>query len=431
MSTLLPIPAPPAPSQDAPPRPAPGWVVALIAAGLVVALAAIFLLSYLPRRRHQEQLAADTQQRALAPPLVQVATPTLAPPEAPLWLPGSVEAGRVTTIYARTSGYVRRWLVDLGDPVRAGQLMAEIDAPEVDQELLMAKATLGEAVAAVAQAEAAQVLARLSYQRYRQLGPAIATQQDIDQRQADLQSADANLQAARAKVAADTADVHRLEQLVGFGSITAPFSGVVTLRSIEIGDLVNAGASGSVAQSLFSFAQTDPVRVVVQVPQAYAASIALGQSVHIIQRGSSDHEAIGHVAHLAHAMDPTARTMRVEVLTPNPDNQIMPGMYAQAVFTLPTTRRRLQIGASALLFTGAGTRVAVVDAEHRIRFHPIVIAVDNGDTLQLDSGLSLQDRVVMNPGGRLDEGTLVDIAAPAAEAAAPGPAPGASGASAR
>jgi RND family efflux transporter MFP subunit len=381
----------------------------------VAVFAGLFLLGWLPRARQQAALAGETALDAQRPPLVRVTLPTPGKATTALELPGTLLAAQETVLYARSSGYVRSWSVDLGDRVKADQVLAEVAAPELDQQLIQAKAVLAQAQAGIAQARATLALAKLSLERFKTLGPTIATQQDIDSRQADYDTAAANLQLAEAKAQADDADVHRLEQLVGFGRITAPFAGTITLRQIEVGALIAGG--GTAAQPLFRLTQTDPLRVVVQVPQDSAQAVHLGIEARVAPRGALGEAVTGRVTRLAHALDAVTRTMRVEIEVPNPDGRILPGMYAQVALVIPNPHPLAMINAAALILSATGPQVAVVDGDQRIHLAPVTIDHDNGAELGISAGIGPGDRVVVNPTGRLAEGTPVEVAAPPAKPA--------------
>ena len=402
---------PAAPGQAGPRR----FPYPLLVAVLAV-LAGLFLVGWVPRLLQQRALAALSGQTALSAPRVRVAKPRVAPASTVLALPGSVVAERETGIYARTGGFVSDWKVDLGATVEAGQLLAVIDAPEVKQELDQAKAALGQSLAGVEQAKAALTLAELNLKRFKSLGPDVATQQDIDTRQADRDGAAANLGAAEAKAAADRANVGRLDQLVSFTRVTAPFAGTITQRSIELGNLVNA--SSGTAQVLFRLAQTDPAKVLVDVPQASAPAIEVGFAATVMPRGRSE-AFTGKVTHIARALDQQSRTMRVEIEVPNGDARLLPGMYVQTTMAVPASKPLLLVSADALMLSGKGTQLAVVDAGNKVHLVDITIAVDYGADVAISDGITADDRVVLNPAGRLGEGVAVEVivavdAAPAA-----------------
>ncbi len=395
-------------SSESPDQPARGqtrlWVPLLGATLGVGLLAGVFLLGYLPRSRQQAQLEGMAATGS-EPIRVRIVHPRLAPPATPLHLPASIEASRATAIYARANGFVTRWLTDLGAEVAAGQLLAEIDTPEVRQQLDQAHASRAQAEAVIAQAQAGQALAQINLERARSLGPHITSQADIDTRQADADAAAANVRLAEAKLASAAAEERRLAELVGFARITAPFAGTITQRSLEVGNLVNGGIG---APALFHLAQLDPIRVVVDVPQALAPAIDLGIAADISQRGIPG-TINATVSHLAKVLDPATRTMRVELDVPNLDLRLMPGMYADVTLKVPNLGHLLVIDSAALLQSGAGTQVAVVGSDSRIHLVSVVIAVDSGSELSISEGLSVDDRVVANPAGRIREGVPVLI----------------------
>jgi RND family efflux transporter MFP subunit len=412
-----------------PARTGSGFLPYLVGLIAVAVLLALFLLGYLPKVKHAEALRLATEGSYKALIRVRVATPQPIPPEERLALPGAVAATRDTMIFARATGYVHAWHFDLGDPVKAGDLLAEIDQPEVDQELLQARATLDQSRLGVELAKGNAGLSTIKLQRQKSLGPNLTPQQDIDNAQSNFDIATVNLVVAGAKVKADEANVHRLEELVSFGHVIAPFDGVITQRYIEVGNLVNAG-SGAGGQPLYHLMQINPILVLVDVPQISAASIALGQKASVRPNGSAVAPIPGAIAHIANAIDPVTRTMRVQILADNAKGALLPGMYGQAEIQVPAGKPLLSISSGSLLLSGDGTRVAVVTGDSRIAFKTVEIERDNGATLVIASGLSVTDRVVTNPAGHIEDGMPVEVAeAPAPEAPAAGkpasPTPGA------
>jgi membrane fusion protein (multidrug efflux system) len=407
---------------DLPPSPAPpplapigraGMWPWLLSLGAALSLAGLFLIGYLPRISHAAELAAAAEQSERSLLRVRVAKPKRVPAATDLALPGAVAATRDTMIYARSTGYVRSWKFDLGDTVKNGDLLAEIDQPELDQELIQAKATLDQSRLGIELQKGNVGLCKLKLQRQKELGPNLTPQEGIDNAQSAFDIATVSLVVAEAKVKADAANVHRLEELVAFGRVLAPFDGVITQRLLEVGNLVN-GSAGTAAQPLFHLMQIDPILVLVDVPQVSAASISLGQAAAVHPQAGSDSAVGGRIAHIANALDPTTRTMRVQVLCDNHDNRLLPGMYVQAVVSVPTGRELLEISSGCLLLSGAGTRVAVVQADGRLALRTVEIARDNGATLEIAAGLRADDQVVTNPAGRIEEGLPVEVAKDAA-----------------
>jgi RND family efflux transporter MFP subunit len=374
---------------------------------LAVALVGLFLLGYLPRLQRKTTLAEENKATIANIPKVLVVSPHEAPIATTVELPGAVAALRDTMLFARSNGFVKSWNFDLGDPVEAGALLCEIDVPDINQQLLQSRATLEQSRANIQLLQANLELAKVSLGRQKSLGPTLTPQQDIDAAQAAFDSAKANLAVGQAQSKANSADVIRLQDLVAFGRITAPFSGIITQRYIEVGNLVNSG-SGTTNQPLFHLMQIDPILILVDVPQTSAPSIAIGQAATITRRDSRTGVVNGKVVHIANALDPSTRTMRIQISADNHDHRLLPGMYVQTEIKVPATKPLISIGASALLLSGNGTRVAIVTPDHKISFRTIDIDEDNGATLLISSGLSTNDLVVSNPAGRIVEGMQVE-----------------------
>lgn len=378
-----------------------------LVAAILVVLAAAFLLRWVPMQRARRALEADTGGRQLATPRVQVITPVLAGSDRALSLPGSVQPLEETIVYPRAGGYVRRWLVDLGDKVKEGDLLAEIDTPDLDQQLVQARAQLAQADAGVVQAQANARFSKLNLARYQELAPeGLASQQDLEKQRAQAEVDQAIVSVASASVGSQRANVQLLTQLKSFSRVVAPFAGTVTARSVERGALVSAGT----ATPLFKIAALDPVRVFVQVPQDVAPSVRSDVAATVTLREYPGRAFEGRVARSAGALDATTRTMTTEVRVPNPKGELMAGMYAQVSLTLPTPHRALAVPATALLNDAGGQRVAVVGAGERIRLVPVVVERDTGPTIEIASGLAGDERVVRLPGPELTEGRLVEVA---------------------
>jgi RND family efflux transporter MFP subunit len=288
-----------------------------------------------------------------------------------------------------------RWHKDIGSHVNKGELLAEIDTPEVDQELSQAKAARQQIVA---QAE----LARTSAERWNNLRKTDSvSQQEADQQNSAYTQAQANLAAA-------DANVRRLEQLESFKRIYAPFAGVITRRSIDVGALITAGSAGQ-TKELFNLAQFDPLRVYVSVPQSDAPSIRSGMPAYIELREYPGQKFQGKVVRTADAIDTATRTMLTEVDVPNHEGHLLPGAYAQLHFAVPIPTTRISVPVNVVLFRPEGTRVAVVGAEGKIRLKPILIGRDFGNKLEVLNGLELTDRIVVNPADSLEDGQLVKV----------------------
>ncbi|WP_437985024.1 efflux RND transporter periplasmic adaptor subunit [Sorangium sp. So ce117] len=374
--------------------------------GLVVVLGAAFAAAYLPRRSARAALEQGARAAEGAAPRVGVVAPQPVSSDRALVLPGSIQPLAETVVYPRVSGYVRRWTADIGDKVDEGQILAEIDTPELDQELAQARAQLVQASAGLVQAEANRDLSRSSVKRYEQLVPAgVAPQEELEQRQGQAHVAEASVTVARAAITAQQANVQRILDQKKFAKVAAPFAGTVTSRTTERGALVTAG-NGT---PLFTVAATDPVRVFVGVPQDVAPSVRVDAPAKVTVREFAGQPFQGTIARTAGALDPATRTMNTEVRVPNPDGRLLTGMYAEVALTLPTPHRVLEIPATALYNDAKGLRVAVIDPGSRIRFAPIVVERDTGATIQVSTGLDGSERVVKLASAELTEGMAVEI----------------------
>jgi membrane fusion protein, multidrug efflux system len=380
--------------------------------GLLVVAAAAFVIGYLPKRQARDELAAGVRTDEHAARRVEVVTPKPLTSDHAMLLPGTIQALEETVIYPRADGYCRRWLVDIGDKVAAGALLAEIDTPEVDKEIAQARAQLAQAKAAVLQNQANRQLSKANLDRYQKLAQdKLVSASDLDQRKAQAAADEANVAAAESSVAAAQANVSRLEQLAAYSKVTAPFAGKVTQRTVERGSLV----TGTTA--LFRLQATDPVRVFIQVPQDVAPTVKSGLEANVTVNEFPDKPFPGKVARAAGALDPTLRTMNTEVRVPNPKDELLPGMYAQVALSLPSPHKLYEIPATALYNDASGLRVAVVDASGKIAFAPVTIERDTGAAIQIATGLTGGEKVVKLSDASLAAGTPVDVVAP--EAAPP------------
>ena len=331
---------------------------------------------------------------------VTTISPTTGGDGQPLTLPGTLLGVIESTVYARSNGYVVRWFKDIGSSVKKGELLAEIAAPEIDQEL-------SQAVSARDQAAASAALAQSTADRWQSLRKKDAvTQQDLDERLSASNQSQASLAAANANVG-------RLRKLQGFNQVVAPFDGVVTRRNVDVGDLVNAG-NGGVGQALFAVAQVDPLRLYVYVPQAYAHQINVGDEIKVslAERGGQQYQ--GTVARTARAIDTATRTMQVEIRIPNPGNTLIAGSYVQVTLPINVDTRALVVPTNVLLFRPDGTRIALVDPGGRVHLTLVKLGTDFGTTVEVLSGLGASDRLIVNPADSLADGDVVTLpAAPA------------------
>ena len=362
--------------------------------GTLVVLAALFALGFIPRWRANAALTSSVRDQR---PTVSVISSQRPDRDANLVLPGSTQAIEETAIYARTNGYVRKWNVDIGAKVEAGQLLAEIETPEVDQELNQARAN-------VAQAIANSDLARATLTRWQQLvAQKVVSSQEFDEKKSAADARSADLKVAQA-------NVKRLEELQGFEKIVAPFTGIVTARNIDKGNLVTSGSAGQTTP-LFRLAQTDTLRIYVTVPQTQSRSIAPGQSATVSVREIPDKTFNAKVVRTSGALDPASRTLLTELQLPNSDGQLFPGMYAEVKFALPQDGRTLLIPGNAVMVRSDGPKVLVVDAKQTIHARPVKLGRDLGDKVEIASGLNPAESLVANPTDALRDGTEVKVQA--------------------
>jgi RND family efflux transporter MFP subunit len=381
---------------------------ALVLGAALVALVALRGLGH----RESAARASDGGPSAAAgsgPMRVLVAVARAAP-EHPMTLPGRVEALEETAVYARVSGYLRRWMVDIGDAVAAGQPLAEIDTPEIDQEIAQAEAAVGQAEAQVQVARSKRELARVTLERVARLAPAgLVPAQDLDNQKAALEAETANVAAADAALRSARANLGRLEQTKRFARVTAPFAGTITARTAERGALVTVGNGAN--QSLFQIAATKTVRIFVDVPQSYAPSIQAGESAEVTVREYPRRVFAGKVTRTARALDPAARTLRTEIQVANESGALLPGMYAQASIAGARSIPLLAVPSTAVANDAHGTRVAVVD-EGAVRWRSVQVEEDLGREVTVASGLREGERVVTNPSDALRDGTAVEVVSP-------------------
>ena len=359
--------------------------------GTLAILAALFAVGFVPRWRANATLASSVRDQR---PTVTVISSQKPGDPADLVLPGSTQAIQETALYARTNGYVRKWNVDIGAKVEVGQLLAEIETPEVDQELNQARANVTQAIANAD-------LARATLARWQQLvDQKVVSSQEFDEKKSASDARAADLQVAKA-------NVKRLEELQSFEKIVAPFTGIVTARNIDNGNLVSAG-SGQTAP-LFRLAQTDTLRIYVTVPQTQSRSIAPGQSATVSVREIPDKAFNAKVVRTAGAIDPASRTLLTELQLPNDDGQLFPGMYAEVKFALPQDGRTLLVPGNAVMMRSDGPKVLVVDAKQTIRARAVKLGRDLGDKVEVVSGLNPAEPVVANPTDALHDGAEVKV----------------------
>ncbi len=374
-----------APNSNQPKQPALiVLAILLVAGGFAVA------------RRLTERGALAKETERLAIPTVGVTKPSTEPAADQLVLPAQLQPYVESPIFARTNGYLLRWNKDIGSHVNKGELLAEIDTPEVDQELSQAKA-------AREQTEAQLQLAKSTAERWTNLRKTDSvSQQEADQQLSGYTQAQANFAAA-------DANVRRLQQLESFKHVYSPISGVLTRRNTDVGALINAGSSGT--RELFDVAQVDPLRVFVSVPQTNAPSIRPGLPAYIELREYPGQKFTGKVVRSADAIDPATRTLLTEIDVPNRDGHLLPGSYAEVHFAVPIQITRMSVPVNTILFRPEGPRVAVVGPDHKVHLKAISIGRDFGTKIEILGGLDSDDQIVLNPADSLEEGQEVNVKA--------------------
>jgi RND family efflux transporter MFP subunit len=369
-------------------------------------LAALFVLVSIDRFIKAHGVARATDESAGAPPLVDVVTAQPVGAMQRLALPGETAAWHASTIYARVDGYVGQWFVDIGDHVKAGQVLALIETPELDAQLAAARAQLQAAQAQVLVRQAEVQLGLTTYERWRDSPQGVVSEQEREEKKADYDTALARLKSAQADVALDAAHVNQYQALAAFKKVTAPYAGVITIRDIDIGNLVTAGSTAATTP-LYVMTQNDPIRIFVDAPQSAADDLLNNSTpVEVRTAGGEARQYTGKVTRTSGAINPQARTLRVEVDIPNPKAEFVPGMYVKVGFGLPP-RGLVQVPAAALLFRASGPEVAKVDAGGHISFRPVVIGRDDGSLVELSSGIAAGDRLALNVSSQIGEGQLV------------------------
>ena len=397
-------------------RPSRKAVSALIF-GSAVALVVAFLAGYLPMQRREAALRAEADAQHKQLPRVEVIRVSRGSAQTTLVLPGTMQAITEAPILARADGYLRRRVADLGDRVQAGQVLAEIDAPELDQQLQQAQAAVDQAQAALEQAEASLAqgtanrdLARITADRVRQLNErGIVPQQDRDQSTAQLAAQDANVHAAekliaaqRSSVAAARANVGRLQAVDAYRSVKAPFDGVITQRNVDVGALVSSGNT-----LLFRIAQTRTLRTYVNVPQSSVAAVRVGQDAALRLSDFPGRTFAGKVARMARALDPSSRTMLVEVDVPNADGALFPGSFAEVELIGSRSNPPIVVPASALVYRSDGAQLAVVRPDNTVHLQKVAVGRDYGDRLEILGGVDQGNTIIAIAGDIAREGAKI------------------------
>jgi RND family efflux transporter MFP subunit len=358
-------------------------VVVLIVIGLVIGL--------VPRWLARHKLLAEMRTESVV--TVNVISPAASKPDLGTPLPAEVQAFVQASIHARASGYLKNWFVDIGDHATNGQALAEIDTPELDEQLAQARAELD-------QARAALDLAKITAGRWTELlKTASVSEQETAEKTADYTLKQANVEAARA-------NVQRLEDLKKFDRVTAPFDGTVTARNTDIGQLI-AAESGP---ELFRMAQTDPLRVYVRVPQPFIHAIAPGQKAELTFTELPGRIFTAEVMRTAGAVDPASRTLLVELQLPNPRGEILAGSYAQVRFNEAAVASVLTLSDNALIFRSQGMQVAVVGADNKVSLRSVKLGRDFGSTVEVLDGIQANDQIINNPPDSIEDGLTVQVA---------------------
>jgi RND family efflux transporter MFP subunit len=387
---------------------APGTAAKIvrITAVVVVGLAVGFFFVHRSKTEAEARLTEATSKEISEAPAVNVFTITPSPGTQTLKLPAETAAWNETAIYARVNGYVAKWFADIGDNVTAGQTLALIDTPELDAELLAARAKLNAAVAQVAVKQASADFAVTTDQRWRESPKGVVSDQERESKKAGSAEALAELNSARAQVMLQQADVDRLTALTQFKEVKAPFDGTIVQRQIDIGNLVTAGSTANTT-SLYHLSETTPMRIYVHAPQSVAQQLMKSGTNAVITSADTPGLRIeGKVTRTARAINPQSRTIRIEIDVPNRDRALVPGMYVQAEFEL-TGGSQIQIPAAAMLYRSGGPQVAVVDPSGAVSFRDVTIASDDGNLVAIGSGLSVGEKVALNLSSQIAAGAKV------------------------
>jgi RND family efflux transporter MFP subunit len=379
----------------------------------------LFLVVSVDRFIKARGVARATAEAMSAPPLVDVVVAEPLQGVQRLSLPGQTAAWHASTIYARVNGYVGKWFVDIGEHVKAGQVLALIETPDLDAQLAAARAQLQAGRAQILVRQAETRLSRTTWERWRDSPQGVVSEQEREEKKADYESAEARLKSAEADVALDEARVNQYAALAAFKKVTAPYDGMVTTRDIDIGNLVTAGST-STTTPLYVMTQNDPIRIFVDAPQSAADDLLNSNAPVQVETGSGvTREYAGKVARTSEAINPQARTLRVEVDIGNPKGEFVPGMYVKVGFALPS-RGLVQVPAAALLFRASGPEVARVDSDDHLSFRPVTIGRDDGRFVEIASGVAPGERLALNVSSQITEGQLVRVrsAQPGAPASA-------------
>ncbi|MGI8989195.1 MAG: efflux RND transporter periplasmic adaptor subunit [Bryobacteraceae bacterium] len=389
--------------------------------GLIVIMAIV--AGVLPRLRREKLLASEVKAGQALLPVVNVTAARRAPANAPLELPGDLQANVESPIFARADGFLVKRNVDIGDRVKKGQVLAELETPELDQQIQQARATISnsqstlkELQAALGLANANLNLAQATYRRWEALEKkGIMSHQEAEEklgmleiRKAEVEAAGAKMVSERDLIAGNEANLRRLQQMKAYSRVTAPFDGIITARNVDIGTLINSG-NGGAAKEMFRIAEIATMRIFVNVPQSYVGAIHDGErgELRVQELPGCVFQAV--VSRFTHEVDTGSRSMLAILLVPNPQEVLLPGMYAQVRFSTSRANSALLIPGDALITGSKGTRVAAVDAENRVHFRDVRVGIDYGTEVEILSGLAAGDLVVMNPTDSVREDARVEV----------------------
>jgi RND family efflux transporter MFP subunit len=387
---------------------------------MAITFAILFAIGYLPRTARAKQIAQATTSVEEAGSIVSVVPVKVAPVTAQLILSGDAAAVTETGIFARADGYVKQRIADIGDLVKQGQLLAEIESPEVDQQLLQSRASLQQSRSALAQSEAALEqakanlnLAEVTAQRWSQLvTKGVMARQDGDEknatflaRKADVSAAEANVRAAKDNIAAAEANVQRLTEIKSFQLIRAPYDGVITIRNVTLGTLASGGSTSAVRE-LYRITQLNPLKVTVEVPQSEVGSIHVGLACDLRIRELAGKVYSAHVTRTANSLNPTSRTLTTEIQFENPGGLVLPGMYGEVEFKLQRKQPPLLVPSDAIITGRDGTRIATL-LNGKVHFVKVTLGRDNGAQTEIVSGITATDLIIVNPSNDLRENAEV------------------------
>ena len=387
----------------------------LILIGLLIVVSAVgaFFAGFIPHQQRQKELISQEKTEEETAPIVNVTSVERSSGKSELVLPGNIQAITEAPVLARASGYIKRRLVDIGDRVKEGQVLAEIDASELDNQVRQVKASVDQTNASLEQASANLVQARTTEQLYKTTAERYSnlvqrgavSKQEFDTTQAQYNAQHAAVQAmekavsvAKSNIAVAEANLARLTDMQGYLKVKAPFAGVITVRNVDTGALVNEGST-----MLFRIAQTDRLRIYINVPQSDATAVKVGQTSIVTISDLPSKKFTGKVTRTANSLDPASRTLLAEVQVGNGDGQLMPGMYAQVNFTTPRSEPPMLIRGDALVIRANGPQVAVVMPDQTVHFQTIALGRDYGDRIEVLSGLKPLQQLVINPGDNIQE----------------------------